>query len=1090
MTALMPFDNESIVTLEKNIQHLPTIQENLNRLVEGYKAALEKLRFEKSLSLSQLNTDLAQIEEKRKVTLSHLENQFNKKTFFHYFLRDYTGVFEDKSKSCLRKSLASGALTLACAIPIFLLKMPIAVLAGVVGLGMSVAIFFITQQSKYKNLAENINNVLVSSRDAFTQGEINAIVDKDTAIKKNYKNFERDQQKGYEKNRRSIEEASNNQKTDLKAIHAEIFTLEDMKEQAYLEFINQTFSNHLNEQRKKLAAITALFDQYPETANFYTTKLENLNTSGKRIPLPFLRVGEGVLEVSGNEKTLVYFPYSIRFINQSNLVFSCGNANEIKKAIDVSHNIIARTLLSVPAAKIKLTLFDPIGLGGNFAPFTPLHEDIYGGKIWVEPQHIEQQLQNLALSMEHVIQNLLQDDFKDVAAYNAKYQSLKEPNRLLVIYNFPMGFNEGMINRLMSIMQNGPKTGLNVILVADKNRKMPYGTDLSKLEKLDNTQVLPAWDTASYAYDKDLPFREMVKFNNEQLKKAEEESLNYQDYMLPTEEWWTKSSADKVDIPIGKQRGESEQSFVFDNEDKASALLIGKPGSGKSNLLHVLITNAFVHYSPDDVEFYLIDFKGGVEFIPYADKKIPHIRTIAIESEREFGLSVIQGLEKELLRRENEFRDKKVNKLSEYRSKYPTLPMPRIILVVDEFQEFFTYQDAIASQSENIFDRIVRKGRAFGVNLILSTQSLSGNSLARSTKDLIAIRLALMCSDNDSRAILADDNPAAKLLIRRGQGIYNTSNGLIEGNHHFQGFYLENKYLYTILDKINAFAATKKWQRNDKQTIFRGDMTAQIEDNEFVAQIQPSDNPKKIRLWLGESTSLENDISCLLTRQSASNLICIGLDDVLAVRLMTSALLSIVFHQKPASAEFYFINGLNPESDVFNTLEDYFEGLPYSIKNVKSNDIETVLAALQVEIQTRLDNPNAVFNNIYLTITGIQRTRKFKIEDWVLSPESAALRYILKEGADVGVFVLIYCDSMSSLDKCLEKKVLSDINHRLALQMNANDSDGFIQSSNASKLGKERAYYYNDTEGGYKKVRPYQLPKTSWLLKKQHQISS
>ena len=48
-------------------------------------------------------------------------------------------------------------------------------------------------------------------------------------------------------------------------------------------------------------------------------------------------------------------------------------------------------------------------------------------------------------------------------------------------------------------------------------------------------------------------------------------------------------------------------------------LVAGKTGSGKSTLLHALITNLALHYSPDEVEFYLIDFKKGVEFKTYAD---------------------------------------------------------------------------------------------------------------------------------------------------------------------------------------------------------------------------------------------------------------------------------------------------------------------------------------------------------------------------------------------------------------------------------------------------------------------------------------
>ena len=77
------------------------------------------------------------------------------------------------------------------------------------------------------------------------------------------------------------------------------------------------------------------------------------------------------------------------------------------------------------------------------------------------------------------------------------------------------------------------------------------------------------------------------------------------------------------------------------------ALIAGKTGSGKSNLLHVIITNLALWYSPDEVEFYLVDFKKGVEFKVYVTQPLPHARAVAIESDREFGVSVLQRIDAE-----------------------------------------------------------------------------------------------------------------------------------------------------------------------------------------------------------------------------------------------------------------------------------------------------------------------------------------------------------------------------------------------------------------------------------------------------------
>src|SRR5439155_10934836 len=99
------------------------------------------------------------------------------------------------------------------------------------------------------------------------------------------------------------------------------------------------------------------------------------------------------------------------------------------------------------------------------------------------------------------------------------------------------------------------------------------------------------------------------------------------------------------------------------------ALVAGKTGSGKSTLLHALVTNLALSYGPDEVELYLIDFKKGVEFKTYATHELPHARVIAVESEREFGLSVLQRLDAELRRRGDLFRTAGVQDIASYREK-------------------------------------------------------------------------------------------------------------------------------------------------------------------------------------------------------------------------------------------------------------------------------------------------------------------------------------------------------------------------------------------------------------------------------------
>src|SRR5207253_796642 len=177
------------------------------------------------------------------------------------------------------------------------------------------------------------------------------------------------------------------------------------------------------------------------------------------------------------------------------------------------------------------------------------------------------------------------------------------------------------------------------------------------------------------------------------------------DYVAPSsEQWWTGDSRQGISVALGRSGATGRQHLSLGQGTAQHALVGGKTGSGKSTLLHALITQIAQLYSPDEVELYLIDFKKGVEFKTYASHELPHARVVAVESEREFGLSVLQRLDAELKYRGERFRQAGVNDLNSYRQAVTpdangTRTMPRVLLIIDEFQEFFVEDDKIAQEA-------------------------------------------------------------------------------------------------------------------------------------------------------------------------------------------------------------------------------------------------------------------------------------------------------------------------------------------------------------------------------------------------------
>ena len=123
--------------------------------------------------------------------------------------------------------------------------------------------------------------------------------------------------------------------------------------------------------------------------------------------------------------------------------------------------------------------------------------------------------------------------------------------------------------------------------------------------------------------------------------------------------------------------------------------------------------------------------------------------------------SVLQRLDVELKDRGEIYRQYGCQDLAGYRECGRDIPMPRVLLVIDEFQEFFVEDDKIAQEVTLLLDRLVRQGRAFGMHVILGSQTLGGQySLPKATLGQMAA-CASPCS--------AVKPPMALLMLERGQ---------------------------------------------------------------------------------------------------------------------------------------------------------------------------------------------------------------------------------------------------------------------------------------------------------------------------------
>src|SRR5205823_6257956 len=91
------------------------------------------------------------------------------------------------------------------------------------------------------------------------------------------------------------------------------------------------------------------------------------------------------------------------------------------------------------------------------------------------------------------------------------------------------------------------------------------------------------------------------------------------------------------------------------------------------------------------------------------------------------------------------------------------------------------------------------------------------------------------------------------------------------------------------------------------------------------------------------------------------------------------------------------------------------------------------------------------------------------------------LTNLLREGPPLGIFTLLWCDTLSNLQRSIDRQVMRELALRVALQMNASDSTTLIDSPQAGRLGTHRAFFFNEEEGRLEKFRPYAAPSAEWL---------
>jgi DNA segregation ATPase FtsK/SpoIIIE-like protein len=840
---------------------------------------------------------------------------------------------------------------------------------------------------------------------------------------------------------------------------------------------------------------------------------------------------EKLAETTINDKRLALpgpsrftVPLCLAYPEQGSILFETADQGH-DEAIGALNNIMLRLLATAPPGRLNFTILDPVGLGQNFAGIMHLadyEEQIINSRIWTQSGQIEQKLAHLNEHMEKVIQMYLRNEYATIAEYNEQAGVIAEKYYFLVVADFPVNFTETAAKRLLSIAASGARCGVYMLIHWDQRQPLP--PEFIPEELRASSVCLSGKGKQFLLAGKPIPGTDLVldappppefaiEFVNQVGQSSRDSSrveVPFAHVAPPEEEIWSEETASELRVPIGRTGATKFQYLAIGKGTCQHGLIAGKTGSGKSTLFHVIITNLALWCSPEQVEFYLVDFKKGVEFKCYASHRLPHARVVAIESDREFGLSVLQRVDDELKHRGDLFRQLGVQDVAGYKRAGGTEPIPRSLLIIDEFQEFFVEDDRISQTASLLLDRLVRQGRAFGIHVLLGSQTLGGAyTVARTTLGQMVIRVALQCNEADAYLIMDENNPAPRLLSRPGEGIYNDMAGMIEGNSPFQVVWLPDQVRETYLAKVRARADREEVQslkskvqslepdggrRYPGPIVFEGNAPADVRENALLRGLLEAPSIKLAaagRIWLGAPNSIKGPTEAVFRRQSGNNLLLVGQREETMLALLSLGLVSLAAQYPLGAARFILGDGTAPGTSQREYIERVLQAIPHPITRAKPGDLGDIMQELAGEMKQRSEAADAeAAPPVFLFIGGLQKYSKLRYEeDFGFAATDAeaplnpaiVLNNLICEGTRLGFHVIATCDTYNNVNRYLSRKAFSEFEMRVLFQMSANDSASLIDNPKASMLGLHRALFYNAQEGYLETFRPYAPPSREWI---------
>lgn len=661
--------------------------------------------------------------------------------------------------------------------------------------------------------------------------------------------------------------------------------------------------------------------------------------------------------------------FKVPFIGNGNIWIENTYENEV---IDLAQYIIYQAIARTAPGQLSVFGYDS-DLSGVFAPFATLSSGEYRclnfmadeKELRVYLEYMWQQIQS--------VQNVIQGRKRSLMEFRRSIGQPVEGYKLVVL-SLDMGLIENDLrSKIAMLMRSGPAYGVSFLIISTTYMSVQTqnGSDISiTVQSLaPNIKVLEVSGTKISVADLGVSAAWTPLAVEDIIFECEGFSENVKHTQLPVipfneihdmKQMWNKSSVDGLTFSVGKY-GINDVEITIGDEinQRHNAIITGAVGQGKSNLISVIVHSLCLRYSPKELRMYLLDFKEGVTFKAFSnigqDEYLPHARALGLESDVEFGRAILEMLFTEYQNRMRILKDNNMKSIREYHQAFTDVEMPRILVVIDEFQMMFGDDMNVGQRIAEMLEKSVRLFRAAGIHFILASQTLGGNMALAYKKDSIfaqvPIRIALKNSVVESHQTLSLNNSAAAFLRPR-EAIVNLDYGESSQNRKTVIAYADEALLVGLRkiwwEKAHIqYKAPYVFESLKRITVSRG-------INALLDKRRSGSAPSAL---VGEKISVDGmPVSCLLPREPGRNIAILGSTDAdcnQAVGMAQSIAVSLAVQHPKGDARFLFFD-FTQESYLFGERYPDFSALMentgYFIESLSGSQFEETLKSIQEQV--------------------------------------------------------------------------------------------------------------------------------------------